>query len=513
MPKTKDIVDRACFLNVFRDCSLTSLKRLFDGFAVIVLVLVSLTLIYRPATMFRRYKRTLAYEEPIADNDVLLSDFADDGFFFIPFQEKEKYLSYEPPVGSWSKQLQAFEIAVIIAQLLNRTLLAQPLASELELKRLAQVVRKTLQPDSKVYDLLDTKFTVPISSIVDLKHLAKLVRVQSVSRQHFINSFENMSRHDVCHRDSVGFWVDFIPSASNKNAWKVLEAQNFVPLSFSFPEVEPACDYGLEVKTDSYKPKPVIRGIISELSRVKEDVLYFRGGSIATSDIRFLSKRRTALAQRWTSDYIRFTRYVQEKFQRIMAKIKQPYNALLISQKDEEGNLTSTIYYRLKQMERMGFRDITNNLYIITHVNNLTLFEPLRTHGYEIYLFRDFIPSGISTFFQFDVSELLGLVICKYARLYAGSTEPYLIRRGRIHEAERKDGLLVDHVTVRWAAHTVKRRHRIISPHNSTSYGQLRLRTHKANYISCTVCKFMQGTPRHKLCAPLMSECSKLHLN
>ena len=512
MPRTKDIVDRICFPNVLRDCSLTSLKRLLDCFAVMVLVMVSLTLIYRPGTLFRGRKKIYVNEKPVADI-VLSSDFADDGFLFIPVHDKEKYLSYEPPVGSWSKQLQAFENAVIISKLLNRTLLVQPLASELEIKRLKYIVRRTSQSNSKVYDVVDRKFTVPMSSIVDLKHLSKLIRVHSVSRRQFLDNFKNLSWFDVCHRDSLGFWVDFIPSPNNHNAWKVLEAQNFAPLSFSIPAVEPACDYGLEIKSDFYKAKPFIRGIISELSGVKEDVVHFRGGSIATRDIRFLSKKRTALAQKWTSDYIRFTRYVQEKFQKIMTMIKQPYNAVLISTEDEAGNLTSTINYRLKQMKRLKFQDVTNILYIITHIKNLTVFEPFRTHGYEIYLSKSLIPPGISSFVRYDVTELLGLVICKYARLYVGSTDPYLIRRGRIHEAKKRDGLLVDHVTVRWAIHTVNRRHRFSLPCNATGHWQLSLRTRKANYISCTVCKFMHGTSRDKLCSPLMSECAKLHLS
>jgi len=476
-----------------------------------VLVMVSLTLIYRPLTLFRDHKRIYANEKPVVDI-VLSSDFADDGFMFVPLHGKEKYLSYEPPVGSWSKQLQAFENAVIISKLLNRTLVAQHLASELEIKRLKKIVRRTLQPDSKVYDFLDKKFTVPISSIVDLKHLSKLVRVHSISHQEFLNKFKNLSWLDVCHRPSVGFWVDYIPSPNNHNAWKVLQAQNFVPLPFSVHAAEPVCDYGLQIKSDSYKPKPFIRGIISELSQVKEDVVYFRVGSLATTDIRFLSKKRTALAQKWTSDYIRFTRYVQEKLQTITTMIKQPYNAVLISTQDEAGNLTNTINYRLKQMERLKFRDLTNVLYVITHINNLTVFEPFRTEGYEIHLSKSLIPIGITSFVRYDVTELLGLAICKYARLYVGSTEPYLIRRGRIHEAKRKDGLLVDHVSVRWALHTVKRKHRFSAPRNVSAHGHLKQRTHKTNYIFCTICKFMQKTPRYQLCLPQMSECAKLHL-
>lgn len=512
MPRRNATADRQyCFLNALLDSSLTSLKRLLDGFAVMVLVLVSLTLIYRPAPMFRRSKRIHPNEVQV-EEIVLSRDFADDGFSFAPFYDKEKYLSYEPPVGSWSKQLQAFENAVIISKLLNRTLLARTLASEPEIKRLQQIVRRTLQPNSNVFDLLDKRFTVSVSSVIDFNHLSKLVKVREVggSHQQFRRDHKNMSWYDVCHRESAGFWVDFIPASNNHEAWKVLEAQRFVPLSLEVPGAEPSCDDELELHNDRYKPKPFIRGIISELSRVEEDMLYFRGGSIASSDIRFLSKKRTALAQKWTFAYIRFSTYVQAKTQEIFAKMEKPYNAVLISKEDEETNLNRTIYFRLKQMEKMKFRDVTNVLYIITRINNLAVFEPFRTQGYEIKLSQSLIPTRTNSFVQYDVAQLLGLMICKYARLYVGSSDLYLIRRGRIHEAKRQDGLFTDHVTVKWAVHTVNRMYRFSLSHNVTEQS---LRTQKASYISCTVCKFLQGTEKHELCLPLMSECAKLRLN
>ena len=511
MPRGTAVDRQYCFLNVLLNCSVTSLKRLLDCFAVMVLVLVSLTLLYRPAPMFRRTKKIHPSEIQV-EEIVLSRDFADDGFSFPSLYDKEKYLSYEPPVGSWSKQLQAFENAVIISKLLNRTLLARTLASEPEIKRLKRIVRRTLQPDSKVHDLLDKRFTVAVSSVIDFNHLSKLVKVREVggSNQQFLRDHKHMSWYDVCHRESAGFWVDFIPASNNYEAWKVLEAQRFVPLSLKVPGAEPACDHELGIHNDRYKPKPFIRGIISELSRVEEDMLYFRGGSIATSDIRFLSKKRTALAQKWPFSYIRFSTYVQEKTQEILAKMEKPYNAVLISKEDEETNLNSTIYFRLKQMEKMKFPEMTNVLYIITRISNLSVFEPFRTQGYEIKLSQSLIPTRTNSFVQYDVAQLLGLMICKYARLYVGSSDPYLIRRGRIHEAKRRDGLFTDHVTVKWAVHTVNRMYRFSLSHNATGQS---LGTQKANYISCTVCKFLQGTEKHKLCLPLMSECAKLRLN
>ena len=491
--------------------SLGSIRRLLDCFVVMVLFFVSLTLIYRPATLFRRYKKIYPNEEYV-EQIVLSKDFNDDGFSFVPAHNKEKYLSYEPPVGSWSEQLQAFEKAALISKLLHRTVLAQPLFSELECKRLRDVVRNNMQPDSKVYELLDKKHTVPISSVVDLNHLSKLVKVRDIRSSHneFLTDFNNITRYDVCHRASAGFWVDFIPESSNVQAWEILSAQHFVPLSHALPGVEPACDHELEMVDNPYKPVPFVRGIISELQRVNEDLVYFRGGSIARSDIRFLSKRRTELAQEWAVDYIRFTPYVQEKTRRIMAKLRKPYNAVLFSGQDELENLNNTIHYRMRQMEKLQFQRVTNVLYVITQVTNLTAFEPLERAGYEVHFARKLIPPGIGPLFRYDVTELLGFMICKYARLYAGPRDSYLLQRGRIHEAETRDNLFVDNISVRWAVHTVAPTYRFHAQHNGTQNAPQALI--KAHHISCTVCKFMQRTLKHALCSPLMSECSKLRI-
>ena len=511
MPRRKLVAhDQCCYFQLVVLCSVTTLKRLLDGVAVLVLILVTLTLIYRPAAMFQRTKIQQRLE-PLQDILPLSRDFIDDGFRFTSIQEKEKFLSYDPPIGSWSMQLQAFENAIIISKLLNRTLLARALASEPEIKRLQRLTRSTMQPDSKVHDILDRNFTVPVSAVIDFSLLSKLIKVRDFrgSNQDFLSDHKNWSWYDVCHKDSTGFWVDFIPSSDNQEAWKILEAQEFVPFSIAILQTEPFCDHQLDIPATSH-PTPSIRGIITELSKIKEDIVYFRGGSIATNDIRFLSKERTELAQKWTLNYIRFTPYVQERTQQIIAKINKPYNAVLISKEDEETNISSTINFRLKQMEKMKFKDITNRLYIITRMKNGTLFDPFRRRGYDISFSDSLIPSGINHFVQHDVRELLGFIICKYARLYVGSTDSYLIRRGRVHEATRRDGLLTNHVTIRWAVHTIKRTYRLKPGHNDTGQS---LRTQKAHYITCNVCKFMQSTEKHALCAALLSECAKLRLN
>ena len=493
-------------------CSVSSLKRTVDCFVVMVLFLVTITLIYRPARTFHRLRKT--HPEELSYGRIFLSvgDLTDDGFVFTKTQTKEKYISYEPPVGSWSKQLLAFENAVIFAKLLNRTLLVHPLASEMESKRLKKLVQKHLEPDSRIYDLIDKKYTVPVSSVIDLNILSKLIRIRHIRGTHrqFLQEFENSTWYDVCHKESLGFWVDFIPSPKNFQAWSVLGAQQFTTVASAVPGIEPICDQELEMMDDPQKPNPFIRGILTELAIVDEDVIYFRGGSLAMTNIRFLSKQRTGLVQKWASDYIRFTPYLQSKISGIVGRIKKPYNAVLIPEDDHLEVINNAINFRLREMRKRNFLNMTNRLYVITKWDNSTLLEPFRKHGYELYFTKEIVPPGISPQLKQDVANLLGQLICKYARLFAGPADSYLIQRARVHEARTKDGLLIDHVTVRWAGHTIGRKYQIEAT-RGTDLGGTNL-TNAAHRLACVTCKFTQRRLKSEMCQLLMNDCLKRHI-
>ena len=59
-----------------------------------------------------------------------------DGQVVCEKSEGVKYLSYFPGGGGWNNQRIAFENAVVLAKLLNRTLIVHPLAPHQELRRL-----------------------------------------------------------------------------------------------------------------------------------------------------------------------------------------------------------------------------------------------------------------------------------------------------------------------------------------------------------------------------------------
>jgi hypothetical protein len=84
--------------------------------------------------------------------------------------EPKQYLSYQPPGGGWNNQRIAFENAVIMAAMLKRTLLVQPLAPHdrmLELK-----TQYNQSAGYTIYNMLTAKELVPISKLIDLDRLS-----------------------------------------------------------------------------------------------------------------------------------------------------------------------------------------------------------------------------------------------------------------------------------------------------------------------------------------------------
>ncbi|XP_031556299.1 uncharacterized protein LOC116293048 [Actinia tenebrosa] len=488
--------------------TLTSIKRAFDCFIITVFGIVSFTLLYRPTKLFPLYRKIIEKNKHIVSPQPL--DVSDDGFHFNrQAPQHDKFLSYEPPIGSWSDQLLAFQNAVIIATLLNRTLLAQPLVSELVGKRLRSLVRVQLKSDSEVYKLMTLKFTVPISAVINIRLLNRLLRVKPIQSTYmeFLQEYMNFSWHDVCHKDNLGFWVDFIPSPKNTFAWKILEAQEFVPVKSYFSGVEPVCEEEIEmIDHNMENTVPVLRGILTELAAVQKDVIYFRGGSIAARELRFLSKKRTAQAQMWIMKYIQFSSYVQEKISAIVHNIKKPYNAIKLTDNQSDQILDNIIRFRLKEMEKKSFQNITNRLYVISEFKNKKELSMLKDKGYELYSITDLVPQGVSENLRYDVQKLLGELISKHARYFEGPQDSYMIQRARVHEAHVQDGLLTSLISVKWVLHTINRNKRITArksmPERTIAHNGLVI-------FMCKLCRTMQSRLRQRTCRSALNECDR----
>jgi hypothetical protein len=355
------------------------------------------------------------------------------------------------------------------------------------------------------------KFTVPISAVINLRLLSRLLRVKPIQTTHveFLEKYRNLSWYNVCHKHNLGFWVDFIPSPNNVFAWQILEAQEFVPFKSYFHGIEPVCEQDMEMIDNMQSIVPVLRGILTELAAVQKDVIYFRGGSLVARELRFLSKQRTAKAQMWIMKYIQFSTYVQEKTRVIINNMIRPYNAVKLTENDNPEILQNTIRFRLKEMEKRYFRGVTNRLYVITEFNDTKGLRILKDKGYELYSTKDLVPEGISEYIRYDVKKLLGELICKHARYFEGPEDSYMIQRARAHEAHSKDGLLTNFISVKWAFHTISRNNKLssvkikdISIRNTAAQDQLIV-------LMCKLCKTMHSRLRKLTCALVINECTK----
>ena len=513
-----------CFPNLMQSLlkytpktSLLLLQRLVDGFIFIVLVMISVTFYYQPSKLFpRKSKSGAKFEEIKAQSywKFLTEDYSDDGFSFPRRASgRERFVTYEPPVGDWNKQLLAFENAVVIAKMLNRTLLAHSLISEREALRVqkARIEREKFGKHSQRLLEIDPKYTVPLSAVLDLKYLTKLIEVRLTNSSYikFVRQLENLTLHEVCHHGVLGIWVDFTPSPENTKAWNVLEAQQFSSTQSPIGEVDYACDGKLEIASLQEKPTSIWRSILTELLPIKADIISFKGSSLATQNLRFLSKKRVRSAQSWILRYIRFSSYTQERVRRIVNNIKGPYNALVISNNSNSQTLENILNFRLREMEKKQFRRVTKRLFVFTDLHDLRFLKPLELLGYEIYPVNKMIPSGIIPHIRRDIVKLLGSLICKYARLFVGPLDSHLIQRARVYEARQKDGLLTEQISVRWAMHTMRRKFKIlrVESNEKEHRNDSNTMTHNLRAMVCGMCK--QMTTSKNACQKFSKQCLK----
>ena len=131
-----------------------------------------------------------------------------------------KYLSHQPPGGGWNNQRSVFENAVVLAKLLNRTLIVHPLAPHVEIRRITV-------GDYRNFNLFSKGKLLPLSNVMDLKLLSKLIPVKEFASSHA--EFQNRNNHlrwaRICHNGLLGIWVDTIPRETDAEKWRLLRRQ------------------------------------------------------------------------------------------------------------------------------------------------------------------------------------------------------------------------------------------------------------------------------------------------
>ena len=368
------------------------------------------------------------------------------------------YLTYQPPDGGWNNHRIALENALIMAKLLNRTLMVHPLASHdmaIFSRRKNLVFWRNLEKRwgiNWVYNLMAERDLVPISEVLDLQLMRSVLDVHEVKTNHkkFLEEFANFKWHHVCHSDALGFWVDAIPS-ENVSSTREIE---FVPNNSS--RSIRACPREIERYMNA--SKPVIRQILSELKNERADIIYLSQDTSYKANVRLFHKEDAKQALQWILNNIKFSPQIYQKAFQILSILPQPFNAIHVRRTDHKISASMAPSHWLNSMAQKHFLKISAALYVATDEPNKAWFEPFHRAGYQLYFSDEFFnPSGRS--FDMDIKGLYDQVICIHAKLFIGSKSSSFsgfIYRSR-GEVMRRDGLILSHMPVGWFAHKLKR--------------------------------------------------------
>lgn len=331
--------------------------------------------------------------------------------------ESKQYLSYQPPGGGWNNQRIAFENAVIMAAMLKRTLLVQPLAPH---DRMLQLKTQYNQSAGyTIYNMLTTNELVPVSKLIDLDKLSSLLSVQEITSNHhdFLKKYNTSSWYVVCHNGLAHAWVDKIPARFNTGRLS-LNLKKYSQNLKNIAKYRQVCPEKTENELGVWEFLP-------ELRKRQEDIIYFEKGSLFVRHIFFTDYRRALSAQKALIDWIQPSTEVLYNVARIESAIGKPFNAIHVRRNNHKTGLRLSIQHWLLRLAKANALQYSNKLYIATDETNLTWFSPLKEAGYSILFAKDLeIFREIHESSSITSKDIIGFheqVICSHAEIFIES--------------------------------------------------------------------------------------------
>ncbi|XP_022779799.1 uncharacterized protein LOC111321237 [Stylophora pistillata] len=434
-----------------------NLRVKFLCFVFVGLIFVTIMIMkFGPATS-GQWKRSLDYEIMCLPKQQVYIN----GRFVCGNSLGVKYLSYQPPGGGWNNQRVAFENAVILAKLLNRTLIVHPLAPHQEILRLKR--SRKMSAGYEIYNMLPADKLLPLSRVIDLKELSKLLPVKEVisSHQQFVKDYQHLTWRQVCHNSLVGIWVDAIPEKKDKEKWRLLRQymDSNLPSPGELPLYRRICTKELkQFDNSSFRP---VWGIWDELLDKTEEMLYFSEGSLYNRELLFFDKKTVLSIHDWTMRFVHFAPDIRKRVMAVLRTIGLPFSAIHVRRTDHPSSSGVGQEFWLKRLKVRDALNLTKTLYIATDEQNKTWFKPFTDEGYSL-----FFPEDFHAHLRFEsenlafVQDLLGLceqLICAYADHFVGSyysTFTMYIKRLRKQFSWKSRMLRKPYTTIVWIGAT-----------------------------------------------------------
>ena len=377
-------------------------------------------------------------------------------------QLRPKYLSYQPPGNGWNNQRIVLENALVLAKLLNRTLVVHPLSPH----ELGNRLKQRYHFGYTAYNAINASDLLPLSNFLNLSLLSKLVPIIEVNTSHpqFRRDFSNMTWKGICHSPGYGFWVDEVPQWAEEV--QQLSAQKFFSLGRVWRErcKEERGRYEIYRRTESLSEvasSPMVR-FVSDLAKEKAEMLYFEEGTLFGIQIRFLTYERALAAQHWVVDHVHYNYAVWERVGAVMARLggQNKYNAIQVRRGDHMDRKLGQSFW----IERMNEKNFSKEMPVYVATNNADplWFQPFVDEGFKLYFSVNFT----DTFSFNDIketlrSDYLGIheqCLCEAALHFipspASTFNAFILRqRGEVRE---RDGLMMDTLHTYWIRHQSK---------------------------------------------------------
>ena len=355
-----------------------------------------------------------------------------------------RLLSYQPPGNGWNNQRIALENALVLAKLLNRTLLVHPLSPH----ELGAKLKAGHQSGYEAYNLLNESDLLPLSHFMDLEQMAQLVPVIEVNTSHnrFKADHSHLTWRNVCHSSGFGYWVDQPPAMAAEVL--LLSKQKFTSnLIWKQKCAE-------EQQRAERDPSPIVR-FVTELAATEDEMLYFEQGTLFGIQLRFTTLEMALTAQGWVMKHVLYNREVWGRVN-IVAKRLGTYNAVQVRRRIHMDSKLPPSYW-IDQMEAMFSKDVP--VYVATDEPDQSWFLPFKTAGFNVYFANDFpdvldfthVPKSV----RMDLLGVHEQCICQKAVKFVpspASTFDAFIKRHR-GEVRMKDGLMMETLHSCWIGH------------------------------------------------------------
>lgn len=361
-------------------------------------------------------------------------------------QHRKRYLSYQSPGNGWNNQRQALENAIVLAKLLNRTLVVQPMSPHDKVRD----IKHGGMPGFIAYNQLKQEDLMPLSRFLDMQKLGQIVPYKENQKadEDFKKEHQHLSWRYVCHSVGFGYWVDRRPHTPEEE--ELLRNQRY-RLKQLWQKKCPREQY----QFTEANPGEVIIEYIEDLLSYKEEMLYFEQGTLYGITLRFFDYDRARKAQHWVNSGIHYSASVKAVGDKIVEIMGGRYNAIHVRRTDHYDHNFEVEFW----IESLRNASITPKLplYVATDEEDLRYFLPMKQAGYRLYFYTDLLFlynfTGVPSASHKDFIGMHEQYICWSAEAFIPSphsTFSFYILRKRESSVIWKQGLIDKYILALW---------------------------------------------------------------